>query len=91
MKSPWAKPTAQGRAGQAVLEDDSFIRGIVDECGHHLIEGAESEAAGRDGAIERDIGLALVCDQIKTWKTQGENEGAGDEDGNDEEEDDIYV
>jgi hypothetical protein len=54
----------------------NFIRGIVDECGHnydHLFEGTESKSTGRDGAIERDIGLALACDQIKA---QGENEGA---------------
>ena len=60
----------------------NFICGTADECGHehdHLFEGStEPQSAGRDGAIERDIGLVLACGQIK---------GEGDEDGTDEEDD----
>jgi hypothetical protein len=75
-----------GSMGRYVYRN--FIRGIADECGHeydHLFEGsAEPQSAGRDGAIERDIGLALACGQIK---------GEGDEDDNDDDdkEDDISI
>lgn len=48
----------------------NFIRGMIDECGHEYYRLFEDdiksqELEGKEDAIERDMGLALVCDLIK--------------------------
>jgi HNH endonuclease len=76
-----------GSMGRYVYRN--FIRGIADECGHeydHLFEGsAELQSAGRDAAIERDIGLALACGQIKGEGDEDDNGDDDDLDGTDKE------